>query len=145
MDSIHDAHFRRNINDVIFAQSLMCLFVAQNARYICLIYFTKSFHRNWHSFLIRGCIQKFPDRSPGAKATNSTTLGHYMQLHIYIVSESSEFFRYNPLCCFSTTVHCSKRVYLYRLSPGTFGYTLVCCEKNQQIFKINISAFVYCM
>jgi hypothetical protein len=30
-----------------------------------------------------------------------------------------------PLCCFSTSVYCSKRILRYRLSPETFGYTLV--------------------
>jgi hypothetical protein len=40
--------------------------------------------------------------------------------------KSSEFCRHNPLCCFSTSVYCCKRIFLYRLSPETFGYTLVC-------------------
>jgi len=41
------------------------------------------------------------------------------------VSQSSEFCRYNPLCCFSTSVYCCKLIFRYRLSPDTFGYTLV--------------------
>jgi hypothetical protein len=31
----------------------------------------------------------------------------------------------NPSCCFSTSVYCCKRIFRYRLSPETFGYTLV--------------------
>jgi len=41
----------------------------------------------------------------------------------YFVSQSSEFCRHNPLCCFSTSVYCC--LFRYRLSPETFGYTLV--------------------
>jgi hypothetical protein len=41
------------------------------------------------------------------------------------VSQFSDFCRQNPLCCFSTSVCCCKRVFRYRLSPETFGYTLV--------------------
>jgi hypothetical protein len=43
-----------------------------------------------------------------------------------LLSQSSEFCRHNSLCCFSATVYCSKGIFRYRLSPGTFGYTLVC-------------------
>jgi hypothetical protein len=49
-----------------------------------------------------------------------------VQLYRYFVSQSSEFRRHNPLCCFSTSVHCCKRVFRNRLSPETFGYILVC-------------------
>jgi len=45
-----------------------------------------------------------------------------VQLYRYFVSQSSEFCRHNPLCCFSTSVCC---LFRYRLSPETFGYTLV--------------------
>jgi hypothetical protein len=38
------------------------------------------------------------------------------------VSNSSEFCRHNPLCWFSTSVYCCKRVFRYRISPETFGY-----------------------
>jgi hypothetical protein len=41
------------------------------------------------------------------------------------VSQSNEFYRHNPLCCFSTSVYCCKCAFRYRLSPETFGYTLV--------------------
>jgi hypothetical protein len=42
------------------------------------------------------------------------------------MSQSSEFCRHNSLCCFSTCVYCCKRIFRYRLSPETFGYTLLC-------------------
>jgi hypothetical protein len=48
-----------------------------------------------------------------------------MQLCRYFVTQSSEFCRHNHLCCFSTSVYCCKRIFRYRLSPETFGYTLV--------------------
>jgi len=59
-----------------------------------------------------------------------------MQLYHCFVSQSSEFCRHNPLCCFSTSVyyyyyyhhhhHHHHHHCLFRwLSPGTFGYTLV--------------------
>jgi hypothetical protein len=41
------------------------------------------------------------------------------------MSQSSESCRHNPLCCFSTSVYFCKRIFRYRLSPETFGYTLV--------------------
>jgi len=41
------------------------------------------------------------------------------------VSQSSEFCRHNPLCCFWTSVYCCKRIFRYRLSPETFCYTVV--------------------
>jgi hypothetical protein len=53
-------------------------------------------------------------------------LCHYIQLHRYTVSQSNVFYCHNPLCCFSTSICFSKRTFLYRLSSGTFGYTLVC-------------------
>jgi hypothetical protein len=48
-----------------------------------------------------------------------------MQLYRYFVSQSSEFCRHNPLRCFSTSVNCSCCLFIYRLSPETFGHTLV--------------------
>jgi hypothetical protein len=76
-----------------------------------------------HIWDIRGCIQKFPDWPPGTRTANDTGLCHEMQLYRYFVSQSSEFFRHNPLCCFSTSVYWC--IFRYRLSPETFGYTLV--------------------
>jgi hypothetical protein len=49
-----------------------------------------------------------------------------MQLSRYFVSQYSKFCRHNPLCCFSTSVYFCKHIFRYRLSPETFGYTLVC-------------------
>jgi hypothetical protein len=54
---------------------------------------------------------------------DGTALCHYVQLYRYFVSQSSEFCRHNPLCCFSTSVYCRKRIFHYRISPETFGYT----------------------
>jgi hypothetical protein len=74
---------------------------------------------------ILGCIQKIPDWPPGAKTANGKALCHYATRCSCIaifVSQSSEFCRYNPLSCFSTSVCC---LFLYRLSPETFGYSLV--------------------
>jgi len=75
-------------------------------------------------FYIRGCIQKFPDWSPGARTSYGIVLCHYVQLYHYFVSQSSGFWRHKPLCCFSTNICC---LFRYRLSPETFGYTLVYC------------------
>jgi hypothetical protein len=74
---------------------------------------------------IRVCIQKFPDCPPGTRTVNGITLCHYVQLYRYFVSQSSEFFRHNPLCCFWTSIYCCKHMFLYRLSPETFGYNIV--------------------
>jgi hypothetical protein len=41
------------------------------------------------------------------------------------MSQSSESCCHNPLCCFSTNNTKDKRIFRYRLSPETFGYTLV--------------------
>jgi hypothetical protein len=35
------------------------------------------------------------------------------------------FCRHKPSCCFSTSVYCCKHIFRYRLSPETFGYTVV--------------------
>jgi hypothetical protein len=69
---------------------------------------------------IRGCIQKFPDWSPGARTANGIAL----QLHSYFVSQSSEFCLHNPLYCSPTSVYCCC-LFCYRLSSETFGYILV--------------------
>jgi len=42
------------------------------------------------------------------------------------VSQSSEFCRHDPLCCFSTSDYYCCCLFLIRLSPETFGYTLPC-------------------
>jgi hypothetical protein len=55
---------------------------------------------------VRGCIQKFPDWPPGMKTANGTALCHCVQLYRYFMSQSSEFCRHNPLCCFSSSICC---------------------------------------
>jgi len=47
-----------------------------------------------------------------------------VQLYRCFVSQSSEVCRHNPLCCFSASVFCCC-LFRYRLSPETFGYSLV--------------------
>jgi hypothetical protein len=46
-----------------------------------------------------------------------------VQLYRYFTSQSSEFCRHNPLCCFSTSNTEGKRIFRYGLGPETFGYT----------------------
>jgi hypothetical protein len=58
---------------------------------------SKSFRTDCHEMSIWGCIQKFPDWLPGARTANVTALCHYVQLYRYIVNQSSEFCRHNPL------------------------------------------------
>jgi hypothetical protein len=48
-----------------------------------------------------------------------------VQLYRYFLSQSSEFCRYKPLCCFSAIVYFCCRLFRYRLSPETFVYTVV--------------------
>jgi hypothetical protein len=60
------------------------------------------------------------------RTANGTALCHKVQLGRYFVNQFSDFCRHNPLCCFSTSVYCCKRIFRYRLSPETFGYTLIC-------------------
>jgi len=43
-------------------------------------------------------------------------------LYSCFVSQPSEFYRHNPLCCFSSSVYC---LFRYRLSPENFDYTLI--------------------
>jgi hypothetical protein len=62
---------------------------------------------------IRGCIQKIPDWPPGVRTSCSC-------IAILWVSPVS-------FCCFSMSVYCCKRTFRYRLSPETFGYTVVYC------------------
>jgi hypothetical protein len=60
---------------------------------------------------LQECIQKFPDWPPGARTANGTALCHKVQLYRYFVSQSSEFWRHDPLCCFPTSVYCCRRIY----------------------------------
>jgi hypothetical protein len=47
-----------------------------------------------------------------------------VQLYRYFANQSSGFCRHDPLCYFSTSVYCCKRVFCW-LSPETFAYNLV--------------------
>jgi hypothetical protein len=92
---------------------------------LCMHFWTSAIPKQRQLPLLRGCIQKFPDWPPGARTVNGTALCHYMQLYRYFVSQSSEFCRRNPLCCFSTSVYYCCCLFRYGLSPETFGYTVV--------------------
>jgi len=46
------------------------------------------------------------------------------------MSQSSEFYRCNPLCCFSISVYCCKHIFRYRLNPKTFRYPLAGDNSN---------------
>jgi hypothetical protein len=46
-------------------------------------------------------------------------------LYRYFVSQSSEYCRHNPLCCFSTSVCFCQHIFRYRFNPETFGNTLL--------------------
>jgi hypothetical protein len=46
-------------------------------------------------------------------------------IRCYFVSQSSEFCRHNPLCCFLMSVYCCCCLFRYRFSPETFWWTLV--------------------
>jgi hypothetical protein len=48
-----------------------------------------------------------------------------VQLYRCFGSQSSEFCLHNLLCCFSMSNTIGKRIFSYRFSPETFGYTLV--------------------
>jgi hypothetical protein len=74
---------------------------------------------------VGGCTQKFPDRPPGMRTANGAALYHKVQLYRYFVSQSSEFCRHSPLCCFSTSACCCYCLFRNRLSPENFGYTFV--------------------
>jgi len=64
-------------------------------------------------------------------------------LYRYFMSQSSEFCRHNPLCCFSTSVYCfCCCLFRYRLSSETFGYTLVRSKRAQEIPSLKLKVFV---
>jgi hypothetical protein len=105
--------------------------------------------------VIEGCIHKFPNWLPGARTANRTALCDYMQLYRYFVSQSSEVCHHNHLCCFSTSVYCCCCcccccLFRYRLSPETFGYTLIRYLttpfqlKNVYKFDFHERSFIYC-
>jgi hypothetical protein len=60
------------------------------------------------------CVSKnISDWSPGARTASGTALCDWEQLYRYFLSQSSEFCHHNPLCCFSTSVYCCKRIFRY--------------------------------
>jgi hypothetical protein len=65
-----------------------------------------------------------------------------MQLYCYFVSQCSEFCRHNPLCCFSTSNTKGKRMFHYRLSPETFGYTFLNCQKFSSRIFVSFTLFL---
>jgi hypothetical protein len=81
-------------------------------------------------FKHRCCTSLYPKVSGLAAWSENckcTVLCHWVQLYCYFVSQSSKSGRHNPLSCFWTSVYCCKRIFRYRLSPETFGYSLVYC------------------
>jgi hypothetical protein len=54
------------------------------------------------------------------------------------VSQSSEFCHYDPLCCFSTSNTKGKLIFRYRLSPETFGYSLVIYIRQKKVTQEKI-------
>jgi hypothetical protein len=73
-----------------------------------------------------GCRKLLHPKVSGLAAWSENCKWHsfLQQLYRYFVSQSSEFCRHNPLCCFSTSVYCFF-LFRYRLSPEIFGYTLI--------------------
>jgi hypothetical protein len=70
---------------------------------------------------------KFPDWPPGARTANGIALCQWVKLYRYFVGQNSGVCRHNPLCCFSTSVYCCKRMFSYdsvRKLLDTPWYTL---------------------
>jgi hypothetical protein len=82
------------------------------------------------------------EREPHA---DGTAFCHLVQLYRYFVSQSSEFCRHSPMCCFSTSVYCCKRLFRYRLSPETFGYTLVLLKECKPAGSFSCSLSSVCL
>jgi len=76
-----------------------------------------------HSFHILLVFVRLAAWNEKCKCYSSLPLGAV--IISYLVSQSSEFCCHNPLCSFSTSNTKGKRIFRYRLSPETFGYTLV--------------------
>jgi len=55
------------------------------------------------------------------------------------VSQSSEFWHHNPLCCFSASVH--RRLFRYGFSPETFGYILVPYKPHVSVYLCSVVQF----
>jgi hypothetical protein len=65
-------------------------------------------------------------------------------MYHYFVSQSSEFCRRNPLCCFPANVYCCYCLFRYRFGPETFGY-IVICERNQEDAKNSVLDMFLCV
>jgi hypothetical protein len=105
------------------------------------------------NLVIRGCIQKFPDWPPGARTANGTAHCHQLQLYRYFVSQSSEFCRHNPLCCFLRSIYCccSFRYDSVRKLLDTPSYVTICgqnlCSELHSVWavltKIYVAKFMF--
>jgi hypothetical protein len=84
----------------------------------------------------RRVFQKFPDWPPGARTVNGTALCHQVQLYRYFMSQYSEFCRHDTFMLFLNECYCYCCLFRYRLSPETFGYTLVYTRTRQGQIKI---------
>jgi hypothetical protein len=60
-----------------------------------------------------------------------------VQLYLSYVSQSSDFYHHNHLCCFSVSADC---LFRYRLSPETLGYTFVGCEAVSELNWLTIGS-----
>jgi hypothetical protein len=58
------------------------------------------------------------------------------------MSQSSEFCRLNPLCCFSTSVYCYWCLLRHRLSPETFGYTYLSILDGNSWYVLETCSFI---
>jgi len=78
----------------------------------------------FHSFCftgkLRGCIQKFPDRLPGARTANDIALCYLVQLYRHFVGQSSEVCHHNPLWCFQHVFVVVVVVYFVTTQSGNF-------------------------
>jgi hypothetical protein len=90
--------------------------------------------------IYEGVSEKFSDWPPGARTASGRALCHWTQFCRYFVRQCSEFCSHNPLCCFWTSNTKGKRIFRYRLSPKTFGYTLAFFNN----FKQNLMLTHFC-
>jgi hypothetical protein len=78
-----------------------------------------------NTFLYKVYTRVYPKVSGLAAWRENCKCYRSLPLYRYFVSQYSEFCRHNPLCGFSTGVYCCKGIFRYRLSPETFGHTLL--------------------
>jgi hypothetical protein len=87
---------------------------------------------------LQGCIQKFLDCLPCMRTASGTALCQYVQLYHYFVSQSSEFYHHNPLCCFWMSSTKDKCIFRYWLSPETWIHPCISCLSDV-CFKLLIT------